>query len=287
MKFIEFLYSLKNDNNSSLIESIGLGYNILFESKVDFEKYSLINKRVDALIPKIVDYYTGFLKEDKRKSLYLQVGDISDKYNHLSEIPIIFTADIGDTASYMNIRYEKQIVVPIPSKVNDLFNEFKLDYLSEVKKLFPDVEEDVAYSYLSSPYNLSEYKFPDDGNLFESYMKLWKEYKEKIKLRVNRITRGILVHEIIHAIDDSMHPKTFDHNKDTKTKYQYFNLPEEINAYIVGLISELSDEDMDKSFNEIINTGKVKQYLTVLSPNNRKRALKRIYSIITDRLIAV
>jgi len=204
----------------------------------------------------------------------------------LSDIPIIFKTDIGDEALYMNVRYEKQIVVPIPSKLNELFSEFKVDYLSEVKKLFPDVEEDVAYSYLSSPYSLSKYKFPDGTNLFHSYMKLWKEYKEKIKLRVNRITRGILVHEIIHAIDDSMHPKTFDHNKDTKTKYQYFNLPEEINAYIVGLISELSDEDMDKSFNEIINTGKVKQYLTVLSPNNRKRALKRIYSII-DRLIAV
>jgi len=81
MKFIEFLYSLKNDNNSTLIESIGLGYGVIFESKVDFEKYSLINKRVDSLIPKIVEYYAGFLsKEDsKRNSLYLQVGDISDK----------------------------------------------------------------------------------------------------------------------------------------------------------------------------------------------------------------
>lgn len=273
MKFIEFLYSLKNDTNSNLIESIGLGYSAVFESKVDFEKYSLVNKRIDALVPMIVDYYVSFLgkedikllsKEDARsKRLYLKIGKISDKYNHLSDIPIILTPYINDMG-YYNHGPEKVIIIPIASTFNDLFSEFRHDFLSEIKKYDTDREEKV------------------------SYLKLVKEYREKIKRLVNTSIRGILAHEIVHAIDDSMYHKSFEYTKEIEPQtYEYYNLPEEINAYIIGLLSKLPEEDIDKSFKEIINTESVKEYLDLLFPNNRKRALKRIYSIIADRLVAV
>ena len=72
MKFIEFLYSLKNDNNSSLIESIGLGYGVIFESKVDFEKYSLISAVVTKInIRQFLDLVVqGHLYTGDRKNIH-------------------------------------------------------------------------------------------------------------------------------------------------------------------------------------------------------------------------
>lgn len=254
----------------------------LNESAQDRYKYSNLNKIFNTKQKAITDYYQKIFESlykngSQISDMIIKLDELDDRYTHLKSMPIIFTSTKGDEAHFSNKYNHRIIVIPTPIKLYELANDFKLDYLTEVKKLFPDVDPEIAYEYLTSPGQLSQYKFEDGTNLFNSYISLWKEYKTKVSNIVNTTTRGIFTHEIVHALDDS----DFSYvENNIKTKYQYYNSPHERNAYLVGLLSEV---DMDKDFKDIISSGKIKQYLDIMSPNNKKRMVKRIHDIWSNK----
>lgn len=224
----------------------------LNESANDRFKYTYLNDTFDKYKKVINDYYQKVfesLYENCRQvsDMRINLTDLDQKYRHLESMPIIFTATEGDQASFISIHNKRYIHIPTPSTLYTLATEFKLEYLDEVKKLFPDIDHEIAYKYLSVPGNLTQYKFDDGTDLFNSYISLWKEYKSKVSHIVNTTTRGIFIHEMVHAMDST----DFKFNDtDSKTKYQYYNSPHERNAYLIGLLSEV---DMNTDFKDIID----------------------------------
>jgi hypothetical protein len=275
--FISFINRF-SEYDPLLVESIKKGYFVIHESTQDRYKFDTLNKIFDKHKPKITEYYQKVFESlykntNKIPDMYIELDNIDDKYRHLESMSIIFTSDKGDEAKFIKKGNQRSIIVPIPSKIYELVDTFKSEYLTAVQKLFPDVDPDVAYEYLSNPGNLGQYKFDDGSNLFTSYITIWKKYKSIVSDIVNTTTRGILTHELVHAMDDS----DFNLNtKDVKTKYQYYNSPHERNAYLIGLLSEIN---MNSPFNDIISNGKLKQYLDIMSPSNKKRMIKRIHDI--------
>jgi len=325
MEFIEFLYRLKNDNNSNLIEAIGLGYDAVFESKVDIDKFSLANKKFDELVDRIWRFYWFYFQPEDGKlfsnenasyetSIEFDLGHLtaySDKTTLITFTTRFQTPSFSNKvkhAAYYD-RVNKDIVINLHPKIIDLYVRFKADYIAKANEFLPKLTGTwLTYSYFDDHdiFDL-EKSFPDAG-IGELYHKLVKEYREETIRLVNKEVRNAAVHEIVHAIDAQMHPKIWeqkeqkryreearkirlkkelkpwDNSGDSHLRTRYYNLPVEINAYIIGLASTLSDEDIDKSFNEIINTSYLKEFLSKLHPNNKKRALKRIYSIVSDKL---
>lgn len=257
-------------------------YKELFESQKDIFKYNKLNKVFDSHSKDIIDFYQKVfesLYKDKLNENYsfrTTIGTFDDDYVHLSGVPVLFLAKMGDEAAYQNIHNHKSIIIPTPSKLYRLAEDFKKEYLDTVKIIFPDVDPEIAYEYLEVPGQLAQYEFEDGSNLFRAYYEIYKKYKEKVEEMVNTTTRGILVHEIVHAIDDS--DFTFS-GSGVDTKYQYYNSPHERNAYIVGLMSQFGT---DKKFRDILDFPNIKNYLDNLSHSNRKRVTKRLYSIWSE-----
>lgn len=438
MEFLEFLYRLRTDTNSNLIEAIGLGYSSVFESKVDIEKYSLANKKFDEIFPKILDFYINLLGKDLSNEKSVVIGYLDNIATMPNlKIPIILETDISDTHFYSTVTKKIHIFITTPFK-HGIFDEFK--HLTsklnknnpEYKNLFrmviakgikPALNNDTRSSFVHEVIHaIDDYRNPKiftdkkslnyeqldkkrhydeksnefidielekgitlgsiknmmnaiihhDDNM-EEVIKLEKfhldkdvmeELKKRAKFVINRLdvkygnevndsgvpdyfsvrelenAIGYLLHGPNYKMPDKVSKNTTGNinryydlpsgireelsedyvgksfkeiiNTDRVKRYLsqlpeniksialnrisylvkeneneamrrqiYFNLPSEMNAFILG---ELSGYDADKSFNEIIHTKKIGSYLRHLSPDNKKRALKRIYSIVSDKL---
>jgi len=154
--------------------------------------------------------------------------------------------------------------------------QFQKEYMELLHEVDPDVDKDTGFWLINYPDKMRQYKI-DEEELLPKYLKLVMKHREQIAKYVNEDVRDTFTHEMTHAIDDvkGLFPNASLRAEMTET--EYYNSQEELNAYLIGMLSRIN---LDQPIKEIFKHTIISAFLNKMQPKNRKKIIKRIYDTI-------
>lgn len=269
----------------------------ILESANDRLKYRILNEWFDTISYDLTKYYWSMIPEFilyKRNRVNKKAGFDGSKTIIVSNMPaeldilndakIFFTDKISNTSEYKrttgSVSTYNIITVNVPQEILDMSETAATNLVHKCKGI-------PVYNEYTGSFDINKMKRTKIGNdtCYKVYKNIVLDMYHSINKIVNTRIRNIVIHELIHRFDDHILPYSHKNNllrnsKNINTTSDYLNNKTEINAYIIGSLSELP---ANISFDDVLKSPMIKTLLDNLTPDNKIRAYKRIYDIWSNK----